>query len=138
MANWLVGNPVLTPFSQHSNILVRRPSLGWLACIACFIYAAPIDAIELVGRVVDNAQARVFSNATVQVRRNTEKSREALSNTEGFFRLSNVSAGAYIIDISLADGRSFMTRLMINPNSTTQFIELDYSRIVTPDDDEDY
>ena len=121
-----------TYFASHSKALIQA------ACIACMMYTAPVYATELVGRVVDNADARVFSGATVNVRKSSDNRFEALSDAEGFFRVSNLPAGAYLIDISLSDGRTFMTRLMINPKRTTQFIELDYSRIVTPDHDEDY
>lgn len=107
-------------------------------CMLCMTYIGTSHATELVGRVVDNSDARVFSDARIEVRKSTENRLETKSNAGGFFRLSDVSAGAYIIDISLADGRTFMTRLMIHPKSTTHFIELDYSRIVMPDEDEDY
>jgi len=105
---------------------------------ACIGFLAPLHATELVGRVVDISDARVFSDAKIFVRKNADNALEAHSDSEGFFRLSNVPAGAYLIDVNLADGRTFMTRLMINPKRTTQFIELDYSRIMTPHDDEDY
>ncbi len=132
MANWSDGKAVRKNLSHHIRLLIQA------MCVICMVYGSPSHATELVGRVVDNSDARVFSAATVHVRKNTENRLVALSNADGFFSLNNVPAGAYIIDISLADGRSFMTRLFINPKSTTQFIELDYSRIVTPDDDEDY
>ena len=120
----------------HLSYPIKR--LTQAVCMVCMTYIGTSHATELVGRVVDNSDARVFSDAKVQVRKSAEYRLEALSNAEGFFRLNNVPAGAYIIDISLADGRTFMTRLMIHPKNTTQFIELDYSRIVTPDEDEDY
>lgn len=120
----------------HLSYSIKR--LTQAMCMLCMTYIATGHATELVGRVVDNSDACVFSDAKVQVRKSTKNRLETQSNAEGFFRLSNVPAGAYIIDISLADGRTFMTRLMINPKNTTQFIELDYSRIVTPDEDEDY
>lgn len=120
----------------HLSYPIKR--LTQAVCMVCMTYIGTSHATELVGRVVDNSDARVFSDAKVQVRKSTENRLETQSNAEGFFRLSDVPAGAYILDISLTDGRTFMTRLMINPNKTTQFIELDYSRIVTPDEDEDY
>ncbi len=132
MANWSDGKAVHTHLSHNIKALIQT------AVLTCMICISSVHATELVGRVVDNSDARVFSGAAVQIRKNKENPREALSNSEGFFRMSDVPAGAYIIDINLSDGRAFMTRLMINPKSTTQFIELDYSRIVTPDDDEDY
>ena len=121
-----------TYFNHHSKVLIQA------ACIVCTMYVTPIRATELVGRVVDNTDARVFSGATINVRKSLDRAFEVQSDAQGFFRVSNVPAGAYLIDISLLDGRTFMTRLMISPTRTTQFIELDYSRIVTPDHDEDY
>jgi len=128
----LGGNSVRNDFNSHSKAFIRA------ACTACIVFAAPVHATELVGRVVDNADALVFSGATVNVRKSLDQKFEAQSDVDGFFRVSNVPAGAYLIDISLLDGRTFMTRLMINPNRTTQFIELDYSRVVTPDHDDHY
>ena len=121
-----------TYFNHYSKALIKA------GCLVGALYVAPVHATELVGRVVDNADARVFSGATINVRKSLDLPFEAQSDAEGFFRVSNVPAGAYLIDISLLDGRTFMTRLMISPAKTTQFIELDYSRIVTPDHDEDY
>ena len=121
---------------NHTRGLLRF--FAWTIACICIGLLAPVHATELVGRVVDNSDARVFSDAKIHVRKNTDNVLEAHSDTEGFFRLSNLPAGAYLIDVSLSDGRTFMTRLMINPKRTTQFIELDYSRIVTPHDDEEY
>ena len=120
--------------SFYSQSKARIQAAG----IACLMFTAPVHATELVGRVVDNADAVVFSNATVNVRKSLDQKFEAQSDTEGFFRMSNVPAGAYLIDVTLSDGRTFLTRLMINPKRTTQFIELDYSRVVTPDHDDHY
>jgi hypothetical protein len=46
--------------------------------------------------------------------------------------------GAYLLDIALPDGRDFVARLVLIPERKTQFLELDYSRIAPPDDDEHY
>ncbi len=121
---------------NHTRSLLKFFSC-MVACV-CIGLLAPAHATELVGRVVDNSDARVFSEAKIHVRKNADYALEAHSDSEGFFRLSNVPAGAYLIDVNLADGRTFMTRLMIHSKRTTQFIELDYSRIVTPHDDEEY
>jgi len=123
---------VSASFYSQSKALIRA------AGMACLMFAAPVHATELVGRVVDNSDAVVFSNATVNVRKSLDLKFEAQSDTEGFFRMSNLPAGAYLIDVTLSDGRTFLTRLMINPKRTTQFIELDYSRVVTPDHDDHY
>ncbi len=96
----------------------------------------PAMATELVGRVVDNSDARVFSGATVQVRSNAASRFDALTtDDEGFFRVSSMPSGVYLLDVSLLDGRTFMARLIIRSQRTTQFLELDYSRAVAPDDE---
>jgi hypothetical protein len=119
-------------FHSQTKALIRA------AGVACLIFTAPVQATELVGRVVDNADALVFSGATVNLRKSLDQKFEAQSDTEGFFRMTNLPAGAYLIDVTLSDGRTFLTRLMINPKRTKQFIELDYSRVVTPDHDDHY
>ena len=85
---------------------------------------------------MDNSDARVFSGATVQVRSNAASRFDALTtDDEGFFRVSSMPSGAYLLDVSLLDGRTFMARLIIRSQRTTQFLELDYSRAVAPDDE---
>lgn len=121
---------------NHTRGLLKF--FAWTMAFVCIGLLAPVHATELVGRVVDNSDARVFSEAKIHVRKNADDALEAHSDIEGFFRLSNVPAGAYLINVSLSDGRTFMTRLMINPKRTTQFIELDYSRVVMPHEDEEY
>jgi hypothetical protein len=101
-------------------------------------YCAPIFATELVGRVVDTINARVFSGALVRVRHASQDPRSATTDTQGFFRMPGLMPGSYVLDISLPDGRDFVARLALPPDRKVQFLELDYSRIVPPEDDEQY
>lgn len=98
----------------------------------------PVAATELVGRVVDATDARVFTNAQIQVRGNHLPSLGTQTDAQGFFRVSGLAPGSYLLDVNLADGRAFIARLVLLPHRKTQFLELDYSRAVPPDDDEDY
>jgi hypothetical protein len=50
----------------------------------------------------------------------------------------DLAPGAYLLDVGLSDGRAFVARLVVLANRRKQFLELDYSRAVPPDDDEDY
>jgi hypothetical protein len=94
--------------------------------------------LELVGRVVDATNAKVFAGAVVQVRNSGEDPRSATTDTHGFFRMPGLAPGAYVLDVNLPDGRDFVARLVLLQNRKTQFLELDYSRIVPPEDDEQY
>ena len=96
---------------------------------------ASASAAELVGRVVDATNARVFAGAVVRVR---NEPRSATTDSYGFFRMSALAPGAYILDVSLPEGQDFAARLVLLPDRRAQFIELDYSRIVPPEDDEQY
>lgn len=109
-------------------------------CLAFLLgcYGAPAGAADLVGRVVDAMHARVFAGAEVRVRSNGQDPRAATTDTHGFFRMPGLTPGAYILDVNLPDGRDFVARLVLLPNRKTQFLELDYSRIVPPEDDEQY
>ena len=98
--------------------------------------ALPAQSAEVVGRVVDAVDAKVFAGASVTLRSPARTS--ALSNAGGFFRIADVAPGAYIIDVQLADGRAFIARLVVPSQLHTRFIELDYSRAVPPDDDDEY
>ena len=99
---------------------------------------ATTSAAELVGRVVDQVQARVFEGATVTARGADHLDHAAQTDGQGFFRVPGLAAGWYVLDVSLPDGRAFVARLVMLPSRQTQFLELDYSRAVPPDDDEDY
>ena len=99
---------------------------------------AGASAAELVGRVVDQVQAQVFAGATVTARGADRQDHAAQTDGQGFFRVPGLAAGWYVLDVSLPDGRAFVARLVMLPNRPTQFLELDYSRAVPPDDDEDY
>jgi len=101
-------------------------------------YATPSCATELVGRVVDAVNAQVFAGAVVRVRNSGQIPRVATTDTQGYFRVTGMEPGAYILDVSLADGHDFVARLALLPSRRTQFLELDYSRIVPPEDDEQY
>lgn len=113
----------------------KIPGLYWMLLPA--LCAAPACAAELAGRVVDAMEARVFSDAIVQARRGSAAPRAAKTDAHGFFRLPGLTPGAYLLDVELPGGRDFVARLVLLPNRKTQFLELDYSRIIAPDD-EDY
>jgi carboxypeptidase family protein len=115
----------------------NRPSALCFALLLAFS-CAPAWAAELVGRVVDAMDAKVFAGAVVQVRSSGPGLRTAKTDTHGFFRMPGLTPGAYILDVNLPDGRDFVARLVLLPNRKTQFLELDYSRIVPPEDDEQY
>lgn len=123
------------------NAASRGPEgglLGLSLAIVLLLGSVPACAAELVGRVVDTLDARVFEGALVQIRGSCPDPRTAKADSHGFFRLDSLTPGAYLLDVRLPDGRSFAARLVLLPNRKTQFLELDYSRIVPPDDDEHY
>jgi hypothetical protein len=101
------------------------------------VYGASACATELVGRVVDATKAKVFAGAVVRVRNRGEDARSATSDAQGFFRMPGLAPGAHLLDVNLPDGQDFVARLVLLDRKT-QFLELDYSRIVPPGDDEQY
>jgi len=119
-------------------IASARKSLGLHLAFLLTLYGAPACAAELVGRVVDAMDAKVFAGAVVQVRSSGPGLRTATTDMHGFFRVPGLTPGAYLLDVSLPDGRDFVARLVLLPDRNTQFLELDYSRIVPPEDDEQY
>jgi hypothetical protein len=102
------------------------------------LYGAPAGAVDLVGRVVDAMQAKVFTGAIVQVRNSGQDPHSATTDTHGFFRMPGLIPGSYILDVRLPDGHDFAARLVLLPDRKVRFLELDYSRIVPPEDDEQY
>ncbi len=110
------------------------------ACIAFSLaaYGASACATELIGRVVDATNARVFAGAEVSVRSRAPNPSSAKSDSDGFFRMSGLTPGAYVLDVRLPDGNDFVARLVLLPDRKLQFLELDYSRIVPPEDDAHY
>ena len=115
----------------------QKPLALYLAFFLA-LYGAPACAAELVGRVVDAMDAKVFAGAVVQVRSSGPELRFAKTDRHGFFRMPGLTPGAYLLDVNLPDGRDFVARLVLLPDRKTQFLELDYSRVVPPDDDEHY
>ena len=95
-------------------------------------------ATDLVGRVVDVADTQVFPGATVNFRIGSVNGPVVATDSAGFFKVPGVSKGAYVLDVQLQDGRSFASRVLVTGLSKTQFIEIDYSRAVSPDDEDDY
>lgn len=117
--------------------LAKNP-IGLCFAFVLALCGAPAFAAELVGRVVDTMDARVFPGAVVQVRSGGPQLRTANADTHGFFRMPGLTPGAYLLDVKLPDGRAFVARLVLLAERKTQFLELDYSRIVPPEDDEHY
>ena len=99
---------------------------------------APSQATEVVGRIVDNYDARVFADAGVRFRMHAGTEQQAVTDEYGFFRIRDVNPGPYVLDVTLPDGRAFTIRLLVSGSQKTQFLELDYSRAVPPGDDDDY
>lgn len=99
------------------------------------LVSLPVGAAELVGRVVDATNAQVFSGASIRVRGHAI---EQSTDANGFFRVPEMKPGSYLLEVTLPDDRDFVARLILLPNHKRQYIELDYSRINPPDDDEEY
>jgi len=64
--------------------------------------------------------------------------RSATTDAHGFFRVPGLPPGAHILDVNLPDRHDFVARLVLLPDRKIQFLELDYGRIVPPEDDEHY
>jgi len=109
--------------------IVFASALVWL------LQVHPAFAVELVARVVDAVEAKVFPTAVVQVRGGGITQRQA-ADSFGFVRLAGLPAGAYLLDVKLPDGREFVARTVLLSNRKTQFLDLDYARIVPPHDDD--
>lgn len=116
----------------------RRAATGLCAALFLAFNSASLGAAELIGRIVDVTDARVFAGAQVRAQGHSTDRHAAPSDSLGFFRLPSLAPGSYLLDVSLPDGRSFAARLVLLPGRKTQFIELDYSRIVPPDEEENY
>jgi hypothetical protein len=112
--------------------------LGLYLAFMLTLCGAPTQAAELVGRVVDAMDAKVFAGAVVQLRSSGPAPRSATTDAQGFFRMPGLAPGAYLLDVNLPDGRDFVARLVLLADRKTQFLELDYARIVPPEDDEHY
>ncbi len=137
---------------MNCNLRVRCVNLGLAVAMLApglIVYA---QGAEVVGRIVDNVDARVFEGAGVEFRtlggsnRTVAVSnqlvaganRTAMTDGYGYFRVRDVDPGPYVLDVTLPDGRTFMARLFVAPRRQVQYLELDYSRVVPPGDDDDY
>jgi hypothetical protein len=124
--------------SMAARWLAGPPLRGAAMALLLALQALPAPAAELVGRVVDAVEAKVFAGATVTLRGGNRPRQAARTDASGFFRVSDLAPGAYLLDVGLPDRRAFVARLLVLAHRPTQFLELDYSRAVPPDDDEDY
>ena len=104
--------------------------------LSLVLASVPARGAELVGRVVDAVDAKVFAGAGVTLR--SQPHLTARTDAGGFFRIADLAPGGYVLDVRLADGRSFVARVVVPAQARTRFVELDYSRAVPPDDDEEY
>jgi len=118
--------------------LSRCPGACRYLTLLAVALVAPSQATEVVGRIVDNFEARVFADAGVRFRMHAGTDQQAVTDAYGFFRIRDVNPGPYLLDVWLPDGRAFTTRLLVSGANKTQFLELDYSRAVPPGEDEDY
>ncbi|PRY99524.1 carboxypeptidase family protein [Jezberella montanilacus] len=109
-----------------------------LAGVLMVVAVSSAGATDVVGRVVDVSDTQVFSGALVNFRVGSVNGPRVATDSAGFFKVSGLSKGAYVLDIQLPDGRSFASRVLVSGLSKTQFIEIDYSRSVSPDDEDDY
>lgn len=115
-----------------------RSSVATLASLLLATALNCAHATELVGRVVDTMGEKVFESASVQIHPRRDSVLTALTDQGGFFRIEGLSSGSYSVNITLADGRSFTGRALVNGARRTQFVEFDYSRLVPPSDEDDY
>jgi hypothetical protein len=122
----------------RDTLAMEKMPVGLYLALLLTLYGVPACAAELVGRVLDTMDAKVFAGAVVQVRNIGQDPRSATTDRHGFFRMPGLTPGAHILDVNLPDGRDFVARLVLLPGRKTQFLELDYSRIVPPEDDEQY
>ena len=121
-----------------ASVVHLRAGLVTLAGLLLATGVNCTHATELVGRVVDTMGEKVFEAASVQVHQRRDLVLTALTDQGGFFRIEGLSAGSYTVNITLSDGRAFAGRALVNGARRTQFVELDYSRLVPPSDEDDY
>ncbi|MBV8030575.1 MAG: carboxypeptidase regulatory-like domain-containing protein [Betaproteobacteria bacterium] len=106
-----------------------------LVAIAASGFCAAAHGESLAGRVTDTMKAAVFEAATVRL---PGIGVEAKTDRNGFFRISDVPPGVHAVVIEFPDGRSVGTRVLVRSDRPLTFSEFDYSRIVPPDEDDDY
>lgn len=111
--------------------MIRRIVALGLGCwLPATLLAAPV-----AGRVFDTQAARVFAGAALRLP-GIELS--ARTDQDGFFHLVEVPPGTHQVRIDLPDGRSFSTRLTVGTGRGFVRWDIDYSRIVPPDEDDEY
>ena len=112
--------------------LSRRQHLALLLAMGL---ALPAQAAPLVGRVFDSVQGEIHAKAEIRI---AGFAGAVHTDGLGFFRCVELMAGAHRVSIVLADGRFLSSQVLILPGRETMFAEFDVSRIIPPDDDDDY
>jgi hypothetical protein len=113
--------------------LIGIISLGLLA-----LGQSPAAAGTVYGRVFDtlrnSGSGVILANAKVTLRSNPQKT--VTTDAYGQYRFENVPEGAYLIRIQAPKRDEVVTRLVVRKGVT--IADLDFSKILAPDDDDEY
>jgi hypothetical protein len=108
-------------------------SLGLLA-----LGQNPASAGTVYGRVFDtlrnSGSGAILANAKVTLRGNPQ--RTVTTDAYGQYRFENVPEGAYLIRIQAPKREEVVTRLIVRKGVT--IANLDFSKILAPDEDDEY
>lgn len=115
--------------------MVSMRSRALLTMLIGMSISLPTHAAPLVGRVFDSMEGVVFANAEVLIDGLEDT---ASTDRHGFFRFAEVQTGAHRVSILLSDGRRLSSQVLIRANRSMSLAEFDFSRIIPPDEDDDY
>src|SRR5439155_9403525 len=127
----------LSVTGRRSNVHTRsvpmlnaaKQSMAVAVCLAAAVWAVSVPQAAqaqvlygtIVGNVTDPSGAAIPGATVTVTKKQTNQSREAITNEAGNYTLSNVLAGSYEVKISLAGFKQFdQTDVVVTLNTVTR------------------
>ena len=113
-------------------------SIGMISLGLLALGLDPASAGTVYGRVFDtlrnSGSGEILANAKVTLRSNPQQA--VTTDAYGQYRFENVPEGAYLILIQAPKRDEVITRLVVRKGVT--IANLDFSKILAPDEDDEY
>jgi Carboxypeptidase regulatory-like domain len=112
--------------------------LLWLCTVSMLLLPTPARAGNptLFGRVYETMKAKVYAGTRVTL--GSVPLKETITDENGNFWFRDVAPGAYLVRIQTPAYGEVTARLVVFPNRPVAINDLDLSRILAPDEDDNY
>ena len=134
----LYGFSIAKPQRTRQKEDIMKYSIGIISLGMLALVQNPASAGTIYGRVFDtlrnSGRGEILANAKVTLR--TSPQQTVTTDAYGQYRFENVPEGAYLILIQAPKRDEVVTRLVVRKGVT--IANLDFSKILAPDEDDEY